>query len=261
MFLEDLSPMGYGSHRYREQAVAVGWLEAGHPFPQGPTPPGFRHKLGQLCQNPFVLYRGFHVCDFCDKDGACGNGEIHVAGADGVVFVAPALVEHYVVVHEYQPPAPFVEAVAALDVGPVGVGKLSQSIQRLADEPNPGNRAAFHEAFLKGRVGARVPREADAERFSIPVATLADGSPALYVLADVDILAEVEAGSTFLARDAKVVLASAGEKEAGIVVQNCLPGRKGLAIISKEDVIRLLKLSSREPRENRRQTAPGPHRP
>lgn len=239
MFLNDLSPMQYGYHRYRKQAVAVGWLEAGHPFTTGPTPSGFRHKLGQLCQNPVLLYRGFHACHFCHKDKALGNGEIHVLGADGVVFVAPALVWHYVAVHEYRPPAAFVEVVTALDVRPIAAGELSRSIQRMEDGPNRGNRAAFCEAFVKSRVGACVPLETGVEGFSIPVVTLADGSPMLWVLADVDELAELEAGSVFAVWDAKAVLAVARDRNVGITVQNCLPGVSGIANLSKEDVVRL----------------------
>jgi hypothetical protein len=43
----------------------------------------------------------------------CGNGEIRVKGLDGITYVAPALVLHYVVRHHYAPPKAFVDAVMA----------------------------------------------------------------------------------------------------------------------------------------------------
>jgi hypothetical protein len=44
-----------------------------------------------------------------------GNGEIRVAGSDGVVYVAPVLVAHYVEVHSYRPPEGFIRAVVSTD--------------------------------------------------------------------------------------------------------------------------------------------------
>jgi hypothetical protein len=40
-----------------------------------------------------------------------GNGEIRVWSGDGVIYVAPVLILHYVKVHGYRPPQSFVDAV------------------------------------------------------------------------------------------------------------------------------------------------------
>ncbi|WP_338285215.1 hypothetical protein [Luteolibacter sp. LG18] len=47
--------------------------------------------------------------DGCEH--SLGNGEIRVRGADGVIYGAPTLIYHYVVAHDYLPPAAFIEAV------------------------------------------------------------------------------------------------------------------------------------------------------
>jgi len=44
-----------------------------------------------------------------------GNGEIRVAGLNGLVYVAPVLIVHYVQVHSYLPPAEFIRAVVSVD--------------------------------------------------------------------------------------------------------------------------------------------------
>ena len=49
---------------------------------------------------------------------AAGNGQIRVLSAKGVWYAAPTLVHHYVTMHEYHPPAAFVDAV----LSPVAVG-------------------------------------------------------------------------------------------------------------------------------------------
>jgi hypothetical protein len=43
--------------------------------------------------------------------GTTGNGEIRVAAANGITYVAPVLVLHYVVAHKYLPPQEFIDAV------------------------------------------------------------------------------------------------------------------------------------------------------
>jgi hypothetical protein len=43
--------------------------------------------------------------------GTTGNGEIRVRAANGITYVAPVLVLHYVVEHGYLPPQEFIEAV------------------------------------------------------------------------------------------------------------------------------------------------------
>jgi hypothetical protein len=76
--------------------------------------------------------RGQHWCEFCEipdeivgfveeweyrfarEQLGMGTGEIHVSGADNIVYVAPSLIRHYVKAHNYRPPDEFVLAVEAL---------------------------------------------------------------------------------------------------------------------------------------------------
>lgn len=250
MFINDLAPMPDATSRSGATAVAVGWLDLCQSFTKGPTPLDFRHKLGALCMNPVRRTRGFHICPFCKNDQVQGNGEIHVPASNGEVFVAPSLVWHYVVIHNYQPPNQFVNAVLGLVGDPIGIAELSQSVLRVADEPSSDNRNAFYQAFVKNRVGVRVPAALGSvvsgnyittseNTVSVPIARLPDGKPMLLVLADVDKLAKLEAATTFVELDAKDVIKMAVDKNAGIIVQASLHGRQAWAGIPQQDVASL----------------------
>jgi hypothetical protein len=113
MYREDFSP-------YREfpvdsgpMAWNIGWLDQSCPFPTGDTSGRFRSVLRQLAKNIKNPMWGSHECEFCSGKGAQGNGEIHVAAPDGNIYVAPALVVHYVECHNYLPPQEFIDAVLA----------------------------------------------------------------------------------------------------------------------------------------------------
>ncbi|KRR18256.1 hypothetical protein CQ14_25405 [Bradyrhizobium lablabi] len=80
-----------------------------------------------MIASPVNLTRGWHFCEFCPKPAktvspgrirmldpaarTLGNGEIRVASAAGIIYVAPLLVLHYVVAHGYLPPQEFIDAV------------------------------------------------------------------------------------------------------------------------------------------------------
>jgi hypothetical protein len=251
MFADDLSPMPNGTYQYKTGSVAIGWLDIGHPFSKGVTSPESRLKLGELCRNPVRRTRGFHTCPFCIEGNVRGNGEIHVVSSTGEVFVAPALIWHYVVVHDYRPPDQFIEAVNGLGTGPMDIGKLTQAILTVADEPSSENERAFHEVFIQSRVGVRVSTEFGfvpsgnyittcGNRVSIPLARLPDGKPMLLVLADVDKLSKLEAATVFVEFDAKDVREIAINAHAGIIVQTWLSGRSSWAGISEKNLRSLL---------------------
>jgi hypothetical protein len=113
----DLSPHGDSPRR-----LNVGWLENGHPFPQGKVPDKFAERLFRMCLKSRKT-RGFHLCPFCPqspkaktyshkgKDISFGSGEIAVRGKHWKTYVAPDLIYHYVVEHQYKPPDEFIEAV------------------------------------------------------------------------------------------------------------------------------------------------------
>lgn len=95
-------------------ALNIGWLDAAFPFTQGDVSPDFLQALRILCDKPLQLHRGFHECQFCPKQPytkeliRCGNGQIRVAGEDGIVFIAPTMIYHYFSAHHYLPPAEFI---------------------------------------------------------------------------------------------------------------------------------------------------------
>ncbi|HEY0017411.1 MAG TPA: hypothetical protein VGC13_13960 [Longimicrobium sp.] len=91
---------------------AVGWLSEDHPFPTGPPDSVFvealREQVAQAWQP--VAAGGSHVCEYCEH--VWGSDNVWIPGGD-VVFVAPALITHYVEAHSYAPPDAFVRAVQA----------------------------------------------------------------------------------------------------------------------------------------------------
>ena len=120
MYYPDLSPFEYNS---AYSGLNVGWLDGDHDFPTGDPPDGFvdalfsvigSHEFTQ-CASP-----GTHRCGICLSDEVVfeRNGdEIYVGNAeiavpfDGVDYIAPTLIYHYVLSHGYIPPAPFIQGV------------------------------------------------------------------------------------------------------------------------------------------------------
>src|SRR5262245_39046376 len=123
-YFEDLTPYSY-CKSFGHNHLNVGWLSKEYPYHRGLVSSMFAYGLKQLCKVPVNLCRGHHVCEFCippddviPRDhaylwemGRAGNGEIHVPGMGGVIYVAPVMVFHYVVEHQYQPPEQFITAV------------------------------------------------------------------------------------------------------------------------------------------------------
>jgi hypothetical protein len=108
--------------------LAVGFLSARHHFPRGRCPHG---ALDAICELIVPAAengsRGLHPCEFCptgseswrtieygEKVLRLGNAEILVPRRDRGYYLAPTLIAHYIVEHEYLPPSEFLEAVLAL---------------------------------------------------------------------------------------------------------------------------------------------------
>ncbi len=120
MYFPDLSPCRY-------YGLSVGWLEKDHAFARGTVPDGFLERLLEQCRHPVIRHGGVHLCEFCptpeEARAACvrelpngervvlGSGVIRVHPRQGLAFVAPTLVFHYIQTHGYLPPETFVEAV------------------------------------------------------------------------------------------------------------------------------------------------------
>jgi hypothetical protein len=111
--------------------LAVGWLEPGHLYDKGPVDEAFFARLIELLVDPWQPFAagGRHRCGFCRFTGgpvtvtysmgtgqgssiAVGVSNLFVPG-DGVLYMAPSLVAHYIDAHEYRPPRAFVDAVLA----------------------------------------------------------------------------------------------------------------------------------------------------
>jgi hypothetical protein len=109
-YYPDLSPCDY--FRGAASALrAVGWLSSEHSYPKGVLDGEESRRLVSLvasCWQPFY-FRGHHSCEFC---GRIGTRNLFVPG-EGVVYVAPEMIVHYVEVHSYRPPDAFLEALGS----------------------------------------------------------------------------------------------------------------------------------------------------
>lgn len=128
-YYADLTPFTYGGAEADPTILNVGWLSADHAIPMATPSERFVTALRKITAEPINLYRGSHICDLCPRPPMIlsqggiplldapaeiiGNGEIWVRGRDGLTYVAPTLVYHYVVEHHYSPPKAFVDAVLA----------------------------------------------------------------------------------------------------------------------------------------------------
>lgn len=126
MHYDDSSPCDYFSSEAHGTLIAVGWLEPGHAYAGGEVDKGFVEKLCELLIDPWqpVIAMGRHACGFCRLTGGpaifqhgvmsiqMGVSNLFVPG-DGLLYVAPSLILHYMDAHGYQPPAEFQHAVMA----------------------------------------------------------------------------------------------------------------------------------------------------
>lgn len=148
-YFKDLTPCDYSTRSAGE--LAVGWLSVEQPFPSGDFPAKLLTRLAELAARPIYLYRGFHECDICHPAEASsvppagarevirfrlgepdsrikgwamgqraviggnelrlGNGEIRICGEGDTVYVAPTMIVHYIVDHDYLPPEEFIQAL------------------------------------------------------------------------------------------------------------------------------------------------------
>jgi hypothetical protein len=104
---------------------SVGYLSRNHDYPKGETSDEMFARLICLAKHPLGAWAGEHLCDL----GYCGSNrpqpEFEWQGMEiprccstdilvpdkTVVYIAPALILHYIRAHHYLPPACFIEAV------------------------------------------------------------------------------------------------------------------------------------------------------
>ena len=122
MYIPDLTPAEYSNDH-----LDVGWLEKGYDFTVGGVPDGFLDKIFEYSLRPAIASRGSHPCDFCEVQTFSmtvmhgkikknlGSNVIQVVGKNGIVYMAPDLIYHYVEAHNYRPPQEFIDAVMESD--------------------------------------------------------------------------------------------------------------------------------------------------
>lgn len=109
---EDLSPIDYFGSEASNHLRAVGWLAKDHPYPVGETARETFERLRELLKDPWqpCVGAGWHECELCQFDGQKGSSNLFVPG-DGVLYVAPELITHYINSHRYVPPSEFLDAI------------------------------------------------------------------------------------------------------------------------------------------------------
>jgi hypothetical protein len=101
--------------------LSVGWLEHPHSYPVGRTPQELLERLEALIAAswehfPSFAFRGLHECSLC-ASGKPAEGRptrshenLWIPG-DGVIYIAPGMITHYIGDHSYLPPEGFIRAV------------------------------------------------------------------------------------------------------------------------------------------------------
>ncbi|HEX5105483.1 MAG TPA: hypothetical protein VFV87_16810 [Pirellulaceae bacterium] len=112
---QDLAPCDYFGPEATDSLRAVGWLAKEQDFPIGRVKLAVFRRLQELLRDPWQpgTFRGFHDCELCSYE-AEGRGwkNLFVPG-DGVLYVTPDSILHYMNAHGYRPPDEFCNAVLA----------------------------------------------------------------------------------------------------------------------------------------------------
>ena len=96
-----------------DDARAIGWLGRDYPYPTGPVSSEFLEVLGEHVEDPWmsIVIMGIHTCELCVESPAVRDYRNLFIPTVTCVYIAPAMVRHYVADHGYRPPDEFVEAV------------------------------------------------------------------------------------------------------------------------------------------------------
>ena len=113
-YIPDGEPCSYypGLFPPEVRTVAIGWLDAVHPYRVGPVDPECLRLLKEA--NPAVATMGLYRCELCLAKGLrpeVDSSDLVVVAPDGTWYVTPNMIVHYVSKHAYSPPDEFVAAV------------------------------------------------------------------------------------------------------------------------------------------------------
>lgn len=123
---QDLSPCRYShdaldADAWQVPLLTIGWLESPFPYDRGRTPPDFLPRLEALAHGAQrhrcgYHFLGYYTCSLCvatlrEPPAQPWSQSCLWVPGNGVVYVAPVGVTHYVAVHAYRPPLEFIEAV------------------------------------------------------------------------------------------------------------------------------------------------------
>lgn len=110
MMYKDLTQYEYNGYSLPE-CVNIGWLDVGYTFEKGNVPDEFIEKLKHL---PIISqHLGSHICPFCGNDK---SSNVRIVIGNGVYYMTPAMIAHYVEKHNYKPPQEFIEAVMNTEI-------------------------------------------------------------------------------------------------------------------------------------------------
>ena len=138
-YFPDLSPCSCFGEAEADKLIAVGWLDEAHPYAQGEVSEAFLDRLIELLVKPWapMYFLGYAECPFCaldsygvrykDKKIVVGALNLFVPGA-GFLYAAPSIIAHYILSHNYAPPAQF--QVAVLRCPPMGSEEYFEAIRQ-----------------------------------------------------------------------------------------------------------------------------------
>jgi hypothetical protein len=131
---------------------AIGWLAAGHDFARGPLDEEVASITERLAADGWihVVACGPHECELCHSAHSSAN--LLVPG-NNVLYVAPAMVAHYMRKHEYLPPTEFRESVLRChDPGTDAYfAALRPFLEVFSGPGKPMSEAAFDRYVLRHR--------------------------------------------------------------------------------------------------------------
>lgn len=112
----DLDPIDYFPVGDDIPLQAIGWLGKELEFQTGRVSQQFFDKLCELAENPWqpFIAAGFHTCELCQfpffEYISRETSNLFIP-LNGVIYVMPSLILHYINAPYYLPPEKFIEAV------------------------------------------------------------------------------------------------------------------------------------------------------